>query len=221
MSTGLEASHGASPWAGLHVLACDEPTLSLDPVEQGRLACLGGAAVVQLRAKHATDRQVLAWAKTLRDLTRRAGARFVVNDRFDLALASEADAVHLGQSDIPPAAIPARFRERLAIGRSTHDLEQARRACQEPCDYVAFGPLFGTTSKESEYAARGLEMLRAIAKAVGPRPLVAIGGIDLAHCPEVVRAGACGIAVISAVVASEDPVAAARALTQAISEAAL
>ncbi|MGI9590313.1 MAG: thiamine phosphate synthase, partial [Myxococcota bacterium] len=140
---------------GLHVLSDDDPRWKHPPLEQAAAACGGGASVVQLRAKHATDREALAWARPIRRLTRDAGALFLMNDRFDLALLCEADGVHLGQDDLAPARIPGALRARLRIGRSTHTLEQARRACAEPIDYLAFGPLFGTRSKDSEYDARG------------------------------------------------------------------
>ena len=205
--------------AGLHVLADDDPRWKRDPVEQARAACAGGAAVVQLRAKGAIDREALAWCRAIRPITREAGALFIVNDRFDLALAAGADGVHLGQDDLPPGRVPAEARELLLIGYSTHDAEQARRACQEPIDYLAFGPVFGTTSKQSEHDARGLAALGEIAALAGSLPLVAIGGIDLDRVREVVRAGAAGAAVISAVAAAENPVAAAHALVNAIEEA--
>jgi thiamine-phosphate pyrophosphorylase len=206
--------------AGLHVLADDDPRWKRDPVEQARAACAGGAAVVQLRAKCTIDREALAWCRAIRPITREAGALFIVNDRFDLALAAGADGVHLGQDDLPPGRIPPEAREVLLIGHSTHDAAQVRRAGQEPIDYLAFGPVFGTTSKQSEYDARGLAALGEIAALAGSLPLVAIGGIDLDRVTEVIRAGAAAAAVISAVAASDDPVAAARALASAIEKAA-
>ena len=93
----------------------DDPRWGRDPVEQARAACRARVPVVQLRAKRAGDRTVLAWAREIRALTRAAGSRFVVNDRFDLALLAEADAVHLGQDDLPPSALPREARARLAI----------------------------------------------------------------------------------------------------------
>jgi thiamine-phosphate pyrophosphorylase len=208
----MHAAAAGEGFAGLHVLVDDDPRWRRDPVEQARAACEGGAPVVQLRTKHASDSQALAWARQIRELTREWGARFVMNDRFDLALASDADAVHLGQEDLPPERIPPEARERLAVGRSTHDLEQARRAADESVDYVAFGPLFGTRSKDSPYPARGLESLRAVVEIVGPRPLIAIGGIDAGNLAEVIQAGAAGVAVISAAAGATNPQAAVRAL---------
>jgi thiamine-phosphate pyrophosphorylase len=197
---------------GLHVLADDAPHWKLDPVEQAAAACAGGAAVVQLRAKRATDRAALAWAREIRRHTRACGALFIVNDRFDLALAAEADGVHLGQDDLPPERVPAPARRRLRIGRSTHTLEQLRAARDEPVDYVAFGPVFATRSKVSEYDARGLDALAAAVRAAAPRPLVAIGGIDTRNLARVLGTGAAGAAVISCVAGAADPVAATREL---------
>lgn len=202
--------------AGLHVLADDDPRWTRSPLEIAEAACRGGAQVVQLRVKHLGDRDALAQAHAIRKCTRAAGLRFVVNDRFDLALLTEADGVHLGQEDLPPASLPAAARKALQIGRSTHDEAQWRRACEEPVDYIAFGPVYGTASKQSEYDARGLDAVRAAARAAAPRPLVVIGGIDLARTAELVRAGAAGIAVISAVAAAPDMVQATRSLVDAL-----
>jgi thiamine-phosphate pyrophosphorylase len=198
------------------VLADDDPRWARDPVAQARAACAGGAPVIQLRAKHATDRAALVWAREIRAITRDHGARFVVNDRFDLALLADADAVHLGQTDLPPGRLPESARASLCVGLSTHDREQARAASKEAVDYAAFGPVFGTRSKESEYDERGVEMLAEIARLVAPLPLVAIGGIGLADIESVMKAGAAGIAVISAVVGADDPEAATRALVERI-----
>jgi len=197
---------------GLHVLADDDPCWGRDPVEQARSACEGGAAVVQLRCKRTPDTRALAWAREIRGLTRRAGSRFVVNDRFDLALLAEADGVHLGQDDLPPAAIPPELRARLAIGRSTHTRAQLEATREEDVDYVAFGPVFGTTSKVSEYDARGLEALAEAVRLAAPRPLIAIGGIQSRHLAALREAGVGGLAVISVVATAPDPVATTLAL---------
>ena len=209
-----EVQERGHDYLGLHVLADDDPRWGRDPVEQAQQACEAGAPVIQLRTKHAPDREVLAWAKAIREVTREAGARFVVNDRFDLALLAEADAVHLGQNDLPPSAIPDEVRTQLAIGRSTHTPEQLQATHHEPVDYVAFGPVFGTTSKESDYGERGLEALKRAVALAAPRPLVAIGGITANHLDSLREAGVGGFAVISVVAADGDPVAAARNLIQ-------
>jgi thiamine-phosphate pyrophosphorylase len=201
---------------GLHVLADDAPRWKHDAPEQARAACRGGASVVQLRAKLASDRDALCWATEIRAATRETGVLFLVNDRFDLALLAEADGVHLGQEDLPPGRLPAEARERLLVGRSTHSLAQARAACDEPVDYLAFGPVFGTRSKRSPYDARGLEALAEVVRLAAPRPVVAIGGIDADNARAVAAAGAAAVAVISAVAASDDPVAATRRLADGI-----
>lgn len=203
---------GSGRFTGLHVLADDDPRWPHDPVAQAEAACRGGAAVVQLRTKHATDTRAGEWGRAIRARTRAAGVAFVVNDRFDLALLLEADAVHLGQDDLPPSALPAAARARLAIGRSTHSPEQARRALDEGADYVAYGPVFGTASKDTGYDARGLEALGEIVAIAGALPVIAIGGIDAGNAGAVAETGARGLAVISAVAAADDPAAAAGAI---------
>ncbi len=215
-----DASDARATWGGLHVLADDDPRWPHDPIAQARFACDAGVAVVQLRAKHATDAVVLDWAYRIREITRETKTRFVVNDRFDLALLAEADGVHLGQTDLPPSALPHDVREKLAVGRSTHTREQLEATRHEDVDYVAFGPLFGTTSKESAYTRRGVEALREAATIAAPRPLVTIGGIGLEHLVAIREAGAAGFAVISGVAAADDPRAAAERLVRGWGEAA-
>lgn len=209
-------SHPPDPrWHGLHVLADDDPRWKQGPVAQAQAACAGGAAVVQLRAKLATDRAALAWGEAIRAATRRAGALFTVNDRADLALACGADGVHLGQRDVPPGRIPEAWRRQLAIGRSTHTPEQVAAACAEGVDYVAFGPVFDTGSKPQAGDARGLFALAGAAARAAPRPLVAIGGIDSERVAAVRAAGAAGFAVISAVAGAASPETAVRDLVRA------
>ena len=202
----------AASFCGLHVLADDDARWPHGPVAQARAACEGGARVLQLRVKRAGDTLFLDWAREIRAITRSRAISFVVNDRFDIAIAAEADAVHLGQEDLPPSSLPASARERLAIGRSTHTLAQARTACSEPVDYIAFGPVFGTRSKHSPYSARGLELLCEVAALIAPRPLLAIGGIDAGCVGQTIAAGASGVAVISAVAGAADPERATREL---------
>ena len=199
---------------GLHVLVDDDPRWRHSPVDQARAACDGGAPVVQLRAKHATDRQTLEWAREIRVITQARGARFVINDRFDLALLSGADAVHLGQGDLPPDALPADVRTRLDVGRSTHTAAELDAARGEDVDYVAFGPVFGTTSKDSEWSARGDAALRDAVARAAPRPLVAIGGIGSQHLTSLRQSGVAGFAVISAVAGADDPESAVRSLVR-------
>ena len=201
-----------NPFHGLMVLADDCPCWKLDPVEQARAACEGGASVVQLRAKRATDRIALQWAEAIRELTLKFAVDFFVNDRFDLALASGADGVHLGQDDFPSHRLPTHARSRLKVGRSTHSLEQATAACAESIEYIAFGPIFGTRTKRSTTEPQGLDRLEEVVRHAHPRPVIAIGGIGLENAGQVAATGAAGIAVISAIADATDPPDAARAL---------
>jgi thiamine-phosphate pyrophosphorylase len=203
-----------NPFQGLMVLADDSPRWKLDPVELARAACEGGASVVQLRAKRATDRVALQWAEAIREMTRKFGVGFFVNDRFDLALASDADGVHLGQDDFPSHRIPTHARSRLQVGRSTHSLEQAIAACAEPIEYIAYGPIFATQTKSATTEPRGLERLAEVVRHVHPRPVIAIGGIDLDNARQVAATGAAGIAVVSAIAEAADPSSATRTLGQ-------
>ena len=203
---------------GLMVLADDAPNWKIDPIDQARAACEGGASVVQLRAKRATDAVTLELAEAIREITRKFDVGFFVNDRFDLALAADADGVHLGQDDIPPSRIPMAARSRLLVGRSTHSLEQAREACEESVDYIAFGPIFATGSKDSPRDPRGVERLAEVVRAVQPQAVIAIGGIDLSNVAQVAGTGVAGIAVVSAIAAAADPSRAARALADALHE---
>jgi thiamine-phosphate pyrophosphorylase len=203
---------------GLMVLADDAPNWKLNPIDQARAACEGGASVIQLRAKHATDTVALEWAEAIREITRKFDVIFFVNDRFDLALAADADGVHLGQEDIPPSRIPMAARSRLLVGRSTHSLEQAADACAESVDYIAFGPIFATGSKDTPRDPRGVERLSEVVRAVQPKPVIAIGGIDLSNIARVTGTGVAGVAVISAIAEAADPGRAARALAEALRE---
>ena len=202
--------------SGLMVLADDAPTWKNDPIDQARIACEGGASIVQLRAKRATDSVALEWAEAIREITRKFEAGFFVNDRFDLALAANADGVHLGQDDFPPAEIPIAARSRLLIGRSTHTLEQAGAAVDERVDYIAFGPVFATETKDPPSIPRGVEQLAEVVRAVRPQPVVAIGGINLENAAQVAETGVVGIAVISAIAEAADPQRAARALAETL-----
>jgi thiamine-phosphate pyrophosphorylase len=205
-------------YLGLHVLADDDPRWPCNPVDQAINACAAGAPVIQLRAKHASDQQFLEWAKAIRRITRKSGTRFVVNDRYDIALLAEADAVHLGQSDLSPSAIPKDVRARLAIGRSTHTEQELETARREDVDYLAYGPVFGTSSKASEFDARGLEALARATQLAAPRPLIAIGGIQLHHLDDLRHAGVSGFAVISGVAGSDNPTESARSFIAKFSE---
>jgi thiamine-phosphate pyrophosphorylase len=175
----------------------------------------GGAAVVQLRAKRASDRRLLELGEETRDGARRSGALFLVNDRPDVARILDADGVHLGQDDLPPAEARRLLGPAAIIGRSTHSLAQLQAASSAPVDYIALGPIFATATKTDAEAVVGLDLLRA-ARRLTDLPLVAIGGIDRERAPLVVAAGASGIAVISALLDEPDLERSARAFVAAM-----
>jgi thiamine-phosphate pyrophosphorylase len=162
----------------------------------------GGAQIVQLRAKTLSGRDFLELAREARSLTRRYGCRLIVNDRVDIALACDADGVHLGQDDLPLQAARKLMPGKL-IGVSTHDLQQARDAERGGADYIGLGPMFGTTTKETGYTPRGPELLRDIRSAVRI-PIVAIGGVTEKNVSQVWDDGADSAAIISDILRAEN-----------------
>jgi len=165
----------------------------------------GGAQLIQLRAKHLDARALLDAADRLVRLAEPAGARIIVNDRADVAAMCGAAGVHVGQEDLAPRDARALLGDRAMIGLSTHTPEQVDAALDEPIDYIAVGPIYGTSTKDTGYAAVGLDLVRDAVKAADTRPVVAIGGITLARAPEVLAAGAASVAVISDLLETGDP----------------
>lgn len=163
----------------------------------------GGARIIQLRAKETAARDCLNLAREARELCRAAGCLFIVNDRVDIALAAKADGVHLGQEDLPLYVARRLLGRDKIIGISTHDLAQAREAEQGGADYIGFGPIFGTATKNTGYSARGPAMLKEIRQAV-KIPIVAIGGINEKNVAQVWQAGADSAAIISDLMGAED-----------------
>jgi thiamine-phosphate pyrophosphorylase len=141
-------------------------------------------------------------AREARELCRAAGCLFIVNDRVDIALAARADGVHLGQEDLPLYVARRLLGRDKIIGISTHDLAQAREAEQGGADYIGFGPIFGTATKNTGYSARGPAMLKEIRQAV-KIPIVAIGGINENNIAQVWQAGADSAAIISDLMGAE------------------
>lgn len=163
----------------------------------------GGCRLVQLREKSLPMVELLPLARALRARCREAGALFIVNDRADLALAVDADGLHVGQDDLPAAAARRLLPPPMRLGVSTHDPDQARRALADGADYVAVGSMFPTATKTG-FQLVGPELLRRVRGHI-PVPLVAIGGITEANVGQVMEAGADAVAVISAVCAAADP----------------
>ena len=186
----------------LYAILDPEQTIGRDPEAVLRRLLEGGAKIVQLRAKSMAPRDFLQLAHSARSQTRFNDCRLIINDRADIALACDADGVHLGQEDLPLQAARKIMGQKL-IGISTHDADQAKEAETGGADYIGFGPMFGTTTKATGHAARGVEMLRQIRAAV-KLPIVAIGGIKEENVREVWRAGADSAAIISDILGAQD-----------------
>lgn len=175
----------------------------------------GGVTCVQVREKTVSSRVYLERLAPVRGLLRERGVPLFVNDRVDIALAVEADGVHLGQTDIPLSLAKRVAGDRLIIGISCETTQDAIEAEQGGADYVSVSPVFGTPTKADTAPPLGLDGVRAIRAAVRI-PVVTIGGIHAANAADVIRAGADGICVVSAVVSAPDPRAAAASLRRVI-----
>ena len=176
----------------------------LSHVEQVRRLIAGGARLIQLREKHSGAGEFYDAAVESIALAREHGVKVIINDRLDIALAAGADGVHLGQDDLPPDEARRLAGENFLIGFSTHSVEQAVSALRLPLDYIAIGPIFGTTTKDEADPEIGLDGLKAVREAVGSFPLVAIGGITRLNCRSVLDAGGNAVALISDLLAVPD-----------------
>jgi thiamine-phosphate pyrophosphorylase len=180
-------------------------------VELAELAISGGADTIQFRQKEGSTRQMIRVAEQIQDVCKRAGVTFIINDRVDVAIASHADGVHLGQDDFPIPLARKLLGEEAIIGGSAGSLAEARKCLLEGADYVGFGPVYPTTSKEDAGPAAGLDLLKEIVDTIA-LPIIAIGGITADNVLPVIKTGAHGFAVISAVCCQIDPAEAARCL---------
>jgi len=186
----------------LYAILDPEQTKSRAPEIVLRELLEGGIRLLQLRVKAMSAAEFFQLAHTARTLTRSYACRLIINDRVDIALACAADGVHLGEEDLPLHAARKVMGDKM-IGVSTHEVEQAREAERGGADYIGFGPMFGTSTKETGYSARGLEMLRRVRDAV-TIPIVAIGGITEGNVNEVWQAGADSTAIISDLLGVDD-----------------
>jgi thiamine-phosphate pyrophosphorylase len=177
----------------------------------------GAASVIQVRMKHASLPGLAQAARMARRITAEAGVLLIVNDHVDIALDVGADGVHLGQDDMPIARARERARGRsgFLVGASTHDIDQVRIAIAAGADYVGFGPVFSTQTKENPEPVRGLDLLREAVSAAGEVPVVAIGGITPERAREVAAVGASAACAIGAVNRSKMPEQIARAIAAA------
>ncbi len=193
---------------------------ALCPVTLAEQALKGGAAMIQLRHKTASGSQLLVWAVEIQKLCQQYQALCIINDRVDIALASKADGVHLGQQDLPARAARKLLGETAIIGVTASSLKEALQAEQDGADYIGFGHIYPTHSKLKESSPLGLDILQKTAVLVS-LPILAIGGINQENAASVISSGASGIAVISAVSRANDPARAARELCRALNNRTL
>jgi thiamine-phosphate pyrophosphorylase len=180
------------------VLDRDDEQLARTLIEQG------GARILQVRIKPALADEIIRVGRMARRICTELGAALVINDRVDIALTVGADAVHLGQTDLPIAEARKIAGDRLAYGISTHNLDQVRAAITERPDYIAYGPVFATTTKLDPDPVVGLEALRSAVQVAGDIPVVAIGGISPSDARDIYEVGASSICAISAVNAAHN-----------------
>lgn len=194
-----------------HVLTDTCLQAQFSHVELAELAIAGGADTIQFRQKDGPTREMIRVAEQMQTLCKKAGVTFIINDRVDVAFASHADGVHLGQDDFPIPLARKLLGKEAIIGGSAGNLEEARKCFAEGADYIGFGPVYPTASKEDAGPAAGLVLMRKIVEAM-PLPIIAIGGISAENASPVIKTGVHGIAVISAVCCQNDPSEAAKCL---------
>ncbi len=174
----------------------DTRLTKLSHAEQCRRLIEGGADFIQIREKYALSDEFFESAKNALELAHRSNAKIIINDRVDIALAIEADGVHLGQDDLSPTKAREILGSNAIIGFSTHNVKQAIEALKHPIDYLAIGPVFSTNTKENPDEIVGLNGLQKVREAIGNFPLVAIGGINFENYKKVFNAGADSFAII-------------------------
>ncbi len=184
---------------------------TLCPLSLAEKSLKGGAAMIQLRHKHASGSQLFLWAVEILKLCRQYQALCIINDRVDIAMASRADGVHLGQQDMPIEAARKLLGHDRIIGITASSLKEALQAQKDGADYIGFGHIFPTSSKKKESAPLGTETLRQAATNLS-LPIVAIGGISHENAASLISSGASAVAVISAVSRATDPTLATRNL---------
>ncbi len=185
------------------------------PVTIAELALKGGAAIIQLRHKSASGSQLFSWAVEISKLCQKYRGLCIINDRVDIAMASGADGVHLGQKDMPADIARKLLGKKRIIGVSASSLEEALQAEKDGADYIGFGHIYPTYSKEKGFPPLGPETLQNTA-ALLSLPIIAIGGINIENAASLISCGAAGVAVISAVSRTDEPSMAARELVSAI-----
>ena len=188
---------------GLYIITDEELHPGRTHLMIAEAAIAGGAGLIQIRDKHASDRDLYEAAMAVREACTRAGALLFVNDRVLIAAAVGADGVNIGQSDLPVAAVRTILGKNAVIGVSCDCLKQALQAEKDGADYIGYGPVFPTSTKLDAGPVSGLETLRKVCDSVNI-PVVAIGGINADNIDQVAAAGAQCAAVISAIVCADD-----------------
>lgn len=178
----------------------------------------GGVNVIQFRDKQVGTRNMVETAKTLCDLCHRMGAYFLVNDRVDVALAVDADGVHVGQDDMPIGIARRLLGPDKLIGITVHNVDEMKKAEMEGADYLSIAPVFATPTKPDHQNPLGLEGVKALAVHAN-KPLVAIGGINRSNAAAVIHSGAAGVCVVSAIISAVDPELATRELYEQVKAA--
>lgn len=187
--------------------------------EQARLALAGGAGVIQLRDKHASSLRLYDAARAIREMTRAAGALLIVNDRLDIALAAEADGLHVGPDDLPVTVARRLLRPGMILGASAGSVAEAIAAERDGADYLGVGAVYEARGSKADAGPPvGPERVRRVREAVR-LPIVGIGGIKADNAASVIAAGADGVAVITGVVGAEDIAAAATRIVEAVGAA--
>ena len=199
----------------LHIITDTTLQSQFTHAELAELAIAGGADTVQFRQKHGTTRELITTAQSMQAVCEQHKVPLIVNDRADIALAVGATGAHFGQDDMPVSIGRQILSTKAIIGASARTEEKILAAITEGADYIGFGPIYGTTSKSDAEMPKGLERLRRMCD-IAACPVIAIGGITAQTAGDVIRAGAHGIAVISAVCAYPEPTVATQALLNEI-----
>ncbi len=206
-----------APFESRLYVIVDPLDLEARPSELAARALDAGARTIQLRWKTAATAALLVEAERIATLARKAAAKFIVNDRADVALAVGADGVHLGQRDLPVEAARSILGPDRLIGLSTHNPAEVEKANRAPVDYLGFGPIFPTKSKEKADPVQGIAGLERV-RALTDKPIVAIGGIAESNLAAVIEAGADAVALIAEIVRARDVGAKIRSLLAALGE---
>ena len=207
------------PTLGFSLLLVTDRAVTRGPLLPVVGECLGaGLRAVQLREKDLAVRDLLDLAESLREATRRHGARLVINDRADVALAARADGVQRTHTSLPVTALRRIIEPPALVGASVHSKDEASHAVDDGADFLVFGPIYDTPSKRQYGKPQGLPVLEELVLAV-ERPVIAIGGITPERVRDALAAGAAGVAVIAAILRADRPADATKAFLDALGRA--